>query len=118
MPGWARYPAGSGGMLGIGNVGYRVPGLVIRYRVGYKINGSGAALKFRITFLCLAATLSPATVACPIGMQFNRSVSSPPYEYTGRDLMRGCRAAITAMALDEPEPFKRSVESAANFQKA
>lgn len=36
-------------------------------------------------------------VACPIGMQFNGNGCSPPYEYTGWDLMRDRRAAIDAM---------------------
>jgi hypothetical protein len=69
------------------------------------------------------ATLSlPLTaVACPIGMQFNGNGCSPPYEYTGWDLMRDRRAAIDAIGSDNlyknnyanalpPEEFKRLEE--------
>jgi hypothetical protein len=38
--------------------------------------------------------------ACPIGMLFNGSGCSPPYEYTGWDLLRDRRAAIDAIGSD------------------
>jgi hypothetical protein len=48
--------------------------------------------------LSLAGLCWPlAAVACPIGMQFNGNGCSPPYEYTGWDLMRDRRAAIEAI---------------------
>lgn len=44
-----------------------------------------------------ALSLPLAAVACPIGMQFNGNGCSPPYEYTGWNLMRDRRAAIDAL---------------------
>jgi len=52
--------------------------------------------KFRTLFL--VNLFFPAiTLACPIGMVYNGNGCSPPYEYTGWDLMRDRRAAIDAM---------------------
>lgn len=50
-------------------------------------------------FLVFAA-MPFAAVACPTGMQFNGNGCSPPYEYTGWDLMRDRRAAIDAIGSD------------------
>jgi len=48
--------------------------------------------------LFFTTLLLPFTaIACPTGMQFNGNGCSPPYEYTGWDLMRDRRAAIDAM---------------------
>lgn len=56
-----------------------------------------------------ALQLPLAAIACPIGMQFNGNGCSPPYEYTGWDLMRDRRAAIEAMGSDPI--YKRSYEN-------
>jgi hypothetical protein len=50
--------------------------------------------------------------ACPIGMQYNGNGCSPPYEYTGWDLMRDRRAAIEAIGSDTIH--KRSYENTAS----
>lgn len=52
-----------------------------------------------LAFLVFAA-MPFAAVACPTGMQFNGNGCSPPYEYTGWDLMRDRRAAIDAIGSD------------------
>jgi hypothetical protein len=55
-------------------------------------------MKFsRILFFTTLSVVPLAAMACPIGMQFNGNGCSPPYEYTGWDLMRDRRAAIEAM---------------------
>ena len=51
-------------------------------------------------------------IACPIGMQFNGNGCSPPYVYTGWDLMRDRRAAIEAIGSDSI--YKNSYESTAS----
>lgn len=54
-------------------------------------------MKF-LAILSFTTLLLPLTaVACPIGMQFNGNGCSPPYVYTGWDLMRDRRAAIDAI---------------------
>jgi hypothetical protein len=54
-------------------------------------------MKFPGILFLTTLSLPLAAVACPIGMQFNGNGCSPPYEYTGWDLMRDRRAAIDAM---------------------
>lgn len=54
-------------------------------------------MKFPGILFLTALSLPLAAIACPIGMQFNGNGCSPPYEYTGWDLMRDRRAAIDAM---------------------
>jgi hypothetical protein len=54
-------------------------------------------MKFLGILFFTTLSLPLAAVACPIGMQFNGTGCSPPYEYTGWDLMRDRRAAIDAM---------------------
>ena len=73
-----------------------------------------------LAFLVFAA-MPFAAVACPTGMQFNGNGCSPPYKYTGWDLMRDRRAAIDAIGSDSidlsgvgkgrfrPIPLKNSV---------
>ncbi|ENW97080.1 hypothetical protein [Acinetobacter sp. NIPH 298] len=57
-------------------------------------------MKF-LGILFFITLLFPVTaVACPTGMQFNGNGCSPPYEYTGWDLMRDRRAAIDAIGSD------------------
>lgn len=71
----------------------------------------------RILFL-IALVFPFAAAACPTGMVFNGNGCSPPYEYTGWDLMRDRRAAIEAIGSDtlyrnnyanarSPEDFRR-----------
>lgn len=48
----------------------------------------------------IAVALPLPAVACPIGMVFNGNGCSPPYEYTGWDLLRDRRAAIDAIGSD------------------
>ncbi|MDP2070371.1 hypothetical protein [Methylotenera sp.] len=48
--------------------------------------------------------LLPLTaVACPIGMVYNGNGCSPPYEYTGWDLLRDRRAYIDSIGADRPK---------------
>ena len=56
-------------------------------------------------FFCLALVLPFSAIACPIGMQFNGNGCSPPYFYSGWDLMRDRRAAIDAIGSDRPRDF-------------
>lgn len=58
-------------------------------------------------------------VACPIGMQFNGNGCSPPYVYTGWDLLRDRRAAIEAMGADRPASNGRvrSAEELAQLER-
>jgi hypothetical protein len=65
------------------------------------------AILFFITLL-----LPLTATACPIGMQFNWNGCSPPYEYTGWDLMRDRRAAIEAIGSDSI--YKNSYETTAS----
>jgi hypothetical protein len=59
-------------------------------------------MKTPTLLFCLALGLPFAAVACPIGMQFNGNGCSPPYEYTGWDMLRDRRAAIDAIGADRP----------------
>ncbi len=54
-------------------------------------------MKFLGILFFTTLSLPLTAVACPIGMQFNGNGCSPPYEYTGWDMMRDRRAAIDAM---------------------
>jgi hypothetical protein len=78
----------------------------------------------------LLFTLSlPLTAsACPIGMQYDGNGCSPPYFYSGWDLMRDRRAAIDAIGSDNlyrnnyayalpPEEFKRLEEARKRIEK-
>ncbi|MGV3726290.1 hypothetical protein [Hydrogenophaga sp.] len=63
-----------------------------------------------MAMLFFTALLWPlSAIACPIGMQFNGNGCSPPYEYTGWDLMRDRRAAIEAIGSNPIH--KRSYEN-------
>ena len=55
-------------------------------------------MKFLGILFFTTLSLPLTAVACPIGMQFNGNGCSPPYEYTGWDMMRDRRAAIDAMS--------------------
>lgn len=57
-------------------------------------------MKFLGILFFTILSLPLTAVACPIGMQLNRNGCSPPYEYTGWDLMRDRRAAIESMGSD------------------
>lgn len=57
-------------------------------------------MKFPAILLFITLSLPLSAVACPTGMQFNGNGCSPPYEYTGWDLMRDRRAAIDAIGSD------------------
>jgi hypothetical protein len=46
------------------------------------------------------ASLPITALACPTGMVFNGNGCSPPYEYTGWDMLRDQRAAIDAIGSD------------------
>lgn len=51
--------------------------------------------------LALIVVLLPMTaLACPIGMVYDGNGCSPPYEYTGWDMLRDQRAAIDAIGSD------------------
>jgi hypothetical protein len=84
----------------------------------------------KLSGILFFTTLSlPITaVACPIGMQFNGNGCSPPYEYTGWDLMRDRRAAIDAIGSDTlyknnyanvrtPEEMRRLEEARKRMEK-
>lgn len=69
-----------------------------------------------------------AAIACPIGMQFNGNGCSPPYSYTGWDLMRDRRAAIEAIGsgsiskrsyenTSSPEEIRRRIEREKQVKK-
>lgn len=57
-------------------------------------------MKFPGILFFTILSLPLTAVACPIGMLFNGNGCSPPYEYTGWDLMRDRRAAIDAIGSD------------------
>lgn len=57
-------------------------------------------MKVPAILFCIALSLSFTAVACSIGMVFNRNGCSPPYEYTGWDMLRDQRAAIDAIGAD------------------
>lgn len=62
-------------------------------------------MKFLGILFFITLSFPFSAVACPIGMQFNGNGCSPPYEYTGWDLMRDRRAAIDAIGSDRsPTP--------------
>jgi len=71
-----------------------------------------------ILFLIALASLSLA-VACPIGMQHHGNGCSPPYEYTGWDMMRDRRAAIDAIGSDRPRSngIVRSPQELAHLER-
>jgi hypothetical protein len=54
-----------------------------------------------LALLALVVGSLPMTaLACPTGMVFNGNGCSPPYEYTGYDMLRDQRAAIDAIGSD------------------
>lgn len=57
-------------------------------------------MKFLGILFFTTLSLPLSAVACPIGMQFNGNGCSPPYEYTGWDMLRDRRAAIDAIGSD------------------
>lgn len=68
---------------------------------------------------CLALVLPFSAMACPRGMQFNGNGCSPPYEYTGWDLMRDRRAAIDAIGSNHrPSGPPLTAEQARNLDEA
>lgn len=74
-------------------------------------------MKIRVAIFCLFFVLSPEVFACPTGMQFNGSGCSPPYEYTGWDLLRDRRAAIDAIGSEKPPARGLSAEEARKLQE-
>lgn len=70
--------------------------------------------------LCYFALALPLpALACPTGMVFNGNGCSPPYEYTGWDLLRDRRAAIDAIGADRPRSNGRvrSPEELAHLER-
>lgn len=61
-------------------------------------------MKLRTAFFCLAAAISPAAVACPIGMQFNGNGCSPPYERNMDDWLRERDDYIDSLGPKGPSP--------------
>ena len=57
-------------------------------------------IKSRAFTAAILVSLPMSTLACPIGMVFNGNGCSPPYEYTGWDMLRDQRAAIDAIGSD------------------
>ena len=59
----------------------------------------------RLALLAIVVVSLPMTaLACPIGMVFNGNGCSPPYEYTGWDMLEDQRNAIDAIGSDRPTP--------------
>lgn len=67
----------------------------------------------------VALVLPVPAVACPIGMVFNGNGCSPPYVYTGWDMLRDRRAAIEAIGSDRPRSngIVRSPEELARLER-
>lgn len=67
----------------------------------------------------IALALPFPAVACPTGMVFSGNGCSPPYEYTGWDLLRDRRAAIDAIGADRPrsDGIVRSPEELAHLER-
>lgn len=75
-------------------------------------------MKFPGILFFTALSLPLAAVACPIGMQFNGNGCSPPYEYTGWDLMRDRRAAIDAIGSDrDPVDYSKYLKTPEEMRK-
>jgi hypothetical protein len=85
-------------------------------------------MRFTGVLLFTGLLLPLTAVACPTGMQFNGNGCSPPYEYTGWDLMRDRRAAIDAIGSDSlyrdnyanartPEEMRRLEEASKQIEK-
>lgn len=68
---------------------------------------------------CIAFGFPFAAVACPIGMVFSGNGCSPPYVYTGWDMLRDRRAAIDAIGADRPRSngIVRSPEELAHLER-
>src|SRR5690606_16596144 len=72
-------------------------------RYSFDTNGSGTHnMKFLGILFVTTLSLPLTAIACPIGMQFNGNGCSPPYFYSGWDLMRDRRAAIEAIGSGRP----------------
>lgn len=67
----------------------------------------------------IALVLPLPAVACPTGMVFSGNGCSPPYEYTGWDMMRDRRADIDAVGSDRPTSngIVRSPEELAHLER-
>lgn len=68
---------------------------------------------------CIVLSLPLSAVACPTGMVFNGNGCSPPYEYTGWDMLRDRRVAIDAIGADRPRSNGRvrSKEELAHLER-
>lgn len=76
-------------------------------------------MKTPALLFCIALGFPFAAIACPTGMVFNGNGCSPPYEYTGWDLLRDRRDAIDAIGADRPRSNGRvrSAEELAHLER-